>query len=264
MNLPIKLISTDFDGTLFTEFENPPVPLELQELLAHCQRAGAKWVINTGRDLSSLMEALGRSGMAVEPDYVVIVEREIHLHQDSLYVGLESWNTACSQNHAQMFVQVRRDLPALIGWINRNHHARIYDDPFSPLCIIAANNHEMDRIYEHLVEYARGVPHLSVVRNDVYARFCHDHFTKGTALGEITRRLGLKVDEVLAAGDHLNDLTMLDRKYASHLVAPANAIPEVKQRVLEQGGYVSAQPHGLGVADGLRLALRLPVLTGQV
>jgi hypothetical protein len=25
MNLPIKIISTDFDGTFFAEFENPPV-----------------------------------------------------------------------------------------------------------------------------------------------------------------------------------------------------------------------------------------------
>jgi hypothetical protein len=26
MTLPIKLISTDFDGTLFAEFESPPIP----------------------------------------------------------------------------------------------------------------------------------------------------------------------------------------------------------------------------------------------
>ena len=28
MTLPIKLISTDFDGTLFAEFEQPQPPLE--------------------------------------------------------------------------------------------------------------------------------------------------------------------------------------------------------------------------------------------
>jgi hypothetical protein len=30
MCLPIQLISTDFDGTLFAEFENPPIPERLQ------------------------------------------------------------------------------------------------------------------------------------------------------------------------------------------------------------------------------------------
>ena len=34
MSLPISLISTDFDGTLFAEFESPPVPDDLQDLIA--------------------------------------------------------------------------------------------------------------------------------------------------------------------------------------------------------------------------------------
>ncbi len=52
MPLPIQLISTDFDGTLHAEFEDPPVPRDLQELIGELQRQGAKWAINTGRDLS--------------------------------------------------------------------------------------------------------------------------------------------------------------------------------------------------------------------
>jgi hypothetical protein len=35
--MPIKLISTDFDGTLFAEFENPPVPPALQSLIGQLQ-----------------------------------------------------------------------------------------------------------------------------------------------------------------------------------------------------------------------------------
>ena len=48
MPLPIKLISTDFDGTLFAEFENPPIPEALQQLIGDLQAQGAKWAINTG------------------------------------------------------------------------------------------------------------------------------------------------------------------------------------------------------------------------
>ena len=58
MNLPIQLISTDFDGTLFSEFQTPPIPKQLQALIGELQGRGVKWVINTGRDMSSLMEAL--------------------------------------------------------------------------------------------------------------------------------------------------------------------------------------------------------------
>jgi len=77
MSLPIKIISTDFDGTFYTDFENPPVPADLQSLIGRLQQQGARWVINTGRDLSSLMESLARAHLSIRPDYTVVVEREL-------------------------------------------------------------------------------------------------------------------------------------------------------------------------------------------
>src|SRR5207253_8798173 len=236
--LPIQLLSTDFDGTLFAEFENPPIPLELQEIIGELQRRGAKWVINTGRDMSSLMEALGRAGIEVEPDYLVLVEREIHLHQDSQYPGLEEWNNACAQAHAEVFAQVQADLPRIVNWINSRFHARIYEDAYSPFCLIAGNNGDANLIHEFLADYCRGVPHLTVVRNDVYARFSHEAYNKGTALAELSRRLGIKSEAIFAAGDHLNDIPMLSLNFAKLLAAPANAVEAVKTRVREQAGFL--------------------------
>ena len=97
MNLPIQIISTDFDGTFFAEFENPPVPDELQRLIGRLQEAGTKWVINTGRDLSSLLETLARAHLSARPDYLVVVEREIYVHDQAQYIGLEDWNRACAR-----------------------------------------------------------------------------------------------------------------------------------------------------------------------
>src|SRR5439155_859874 len=152
MNLPIKLISTDFDGTFFAEFENPPVPEELQRL-------------------------------------------------------------------------------------------------------IAENNSDADAILDYLNAYCARVPGLTVVRNDVYARFSHGAYSKGTALSEIARRLEISPESVLAAGDHLNDLPMLARERARWLVAPSNAVELVKQAVRRQEGFVSDEPHGYGVARGLEFFL---------
>jgi HAD superfamily hydrolase (TIGR01484 family) len=251
----IKLISTDFDGTLFAEFENPPIPVQLQELIAQLQAEGAKWVINTGRDMSSLMESLGRAGISVQPDYLVLVEREIHFRQQSVYVGMEEWNTACHRVHAELFARMRGDLPRLVEWISARFHATIYEDAYSPLCLIAANTTDMDAIHEYLEVYCQTVSQLAVVRNDVYARFSHAAFNKGTALAEITRRLGLHRGHVMAIGDHLNDLPMLSREYADCLAAPANAVPAVKDAVRGAGGYVSGMAHGAGVADAIKCYL---------
>jgi hypothetical protein len=92
MTLPIRIVSTDFDGTLHADNEDPPIPANLEALIGRLQSQGVTWVINTGRDLSSLMESLGRARLSIWPDYVVTVEREIHCREDSKYVGIEEWN----------------------------------------------------------------------------------------------------------------------------------------------------------------------------
>src|SRR5919106_6694133 len=140
MALPIQLISPVFDATLHAEFENPPVPLDLQALIGDLQRQGAKWVINTGRDLSSVMEGIARARLTVKPDYLIVVEREIYCHEASQYVSSHSWNEGCKLAHAQLFSHVRQDVPRLIDWVNKRFSATLYEDDYSPFCLVAENN----------------------------------------------------------------------------------------------------------------------------
>lgn len=255
MSTPIQLISTDFDGTLFAEFERPPIPLELIQLLGELQQQGATWVINTGRDLSSLLETLARADIPLQPDYLVLVEREIHARHQSRFVPLEDWNAACTRTHADLFAILEPVLPHVIEHINQHFGASIYEDAYSPLCLIAHDNEQMDAIHDYLDELCRTIPDLTVVRNDVYARFSHRRYNKGSALQEVARRLGIRTQSILAIGDHLNDLPMLTREYAEFLAAPSNAIPVVKQTVRQGGGYVSLRSHGHGVADAIKFYL---------
>jgi hydroxymethylpyrimidine pyrophosphatase-like HAD family hydrolase len=257
MNPPIQLISTDFDGTLFAEFESPPVPAGLQQLIRSLQARGTRWVINTGRDMSNLMESLCRARLSIQPDYLVLVEREIHVRDGTRYVGLQEWNQSCQMAHRTLFERIRPDVSRLTAWVNERFDAMVYEDPFSPFCLIAGNRDDADLIVAHLEAYCEGHPCLTVVRNDVYARFSHSGFSKGTALAEIARRLNVPSERVLAAGDHYNDLPMLSRAHAALLVAPANAIPAVREHVLSQEGFVSDEPCGYGVLAGLEHYLKL-------
>jgi HAD superfamily hydrolase (TIGR01484 family) len=249
--LPIKLISTDFDGTLHAEHEDPPVPQDLQELIGSLQARGAKWVINTGRDLGSLMETLGRARLSIKPDYVVVVEREIYCHEETRFADLPEWNERCRSTHAELFARVSRDVSRLADWVNRRNRATVYADTYSPFCIIADSNGEMDAIQEMMEAYCTEVPGLTVVRNDVYSRFSHVDFNKGTALAELARLIGVTPEETFAAGDHYNDVPMLSGMYAKCIVCPDNAISPIKELVRKQNGYVSHQPWGHGVARGL-------------
>ena len=252
MQLPIKLISTDFDGTIFSEFETPPIPPDLTELIGSLQARGAKWVINTGRDMASLMESLARSHIQIQPDYLVIVEREIYERQGGRFIGVKHWNDACAADHQALFTRVRLDVPTLANWITSRFEGNVYEDAHSPLCIIAANNGDMDAIHARLEEYCRTVPGLTVVRNDVYARFSHEAYNKGSALAEITRLLNMDRSQVFAVGDHLNDLPMLKREFARCIATPANAVPAVVAAIKEQGGYISKLPQGRGVCEALK------------
>lgn len=251
MELPIKLISTDFDGTIFAEFETPPIPPQLTELIGSLQARGAKWVINTGRDMSSLMESLGRAYIHIQPDYLVLVEREIYERQAGRFVSVRHWNDSCTADHQELFTRVRPDVATLANWINSRFEASVYEDIHSPLCIIAGNNGDMDEIHARLDDYCAGVPQLTLVRNDVYARFSHANYNKGTALAEITRLTGLRREEVFVAGDHLNDLPMLSREFAAFIATPANAVPAVVQAVSAVGGFRSRLPQGHGVREAL-------------
>ncbi len=253
---PIQLISTDFDGTIFAEFENPPIPPRLVSLIGDLQMRGAKWVINTGRDMSSLMEALARSKISIQPDYLVLVEREIYQHDGVRYAPVVEWNAACDRDHADLFKRVQPEVGALTDWVNTRFRATVYADPYSPFCLIAGNNGEADLIHTRLDEFCLRFPELTVVRNDVYARFSHLAYNKGTALAEVTRRLRLTRDQVFAAGDHLNDLPMLKLEFARCLVTPANGIESVKAIVRQQQGFISQFSRGAGVAEGLEFYLR--------
>lgn len=251
MPADIRLISTDFDGTIHEDFAHSPIPEALQARFAELQRRGVTWVINTGRDLSSLMESLGRAHCRVMPDYVVTVEREIHRHVKGHYQSVEPWNSRCVSDHAAIFQEHAPALAGLMARLEERFDATFYDDVWSPICAIARSNEQMDAIQAELEAFAAAVPALTPVRNDVYVRLSHRDYSKGTALQEIQRQLGLTAAQTLAAGDHLNDLPMLRREVAEWLVTPANGLPPVKAQVAEHGGFLATRRCGDGFLEAL-------------
>ncbi len=213
-------------------------------------------MINTGRDLPSLLETLTKANLSIRPEYVVVVEREIYELKESKYVSVCDWNDRCGQMHQEIFEKIRPHMPKITEWINARYKALVYEDAYSPLCLIAEKPRDAEEIHEYLEVFCREVGDMVVMRNDVYARFSHKAYHKGTALAEIARRLKIKPDEIIAAGDHMNDLPMLSQEFARWLVAPVNAIESVKEKVLRQNGYVSEKHCGHGVARGIAHVLR--------
>ncbi|HJJ28577.1 MAG TPA: phosphoglycolate phosphatase [Methanocorpusculum sp.] len=70
--------------------------------------------------------------------------------------------------------------------------------------------------------------------------------SKGAAFSKLAALMGLETSDFLAAGDSINDISMLER--AGTAVAPQNACAEVKAL----GCEITAKPYGEGIADAIR------------
>ena len=247
----IRIVSTDFDGTIHEDFAHAPIPDLFQDRILEFQRRSGVWVINTGRHLASLLESLGRAKSRVLPDFVVTVEREIHRHVRGHYEAVEPWHTACQDDHREVFGRNESALRALFTGLESRFDATFYADEWSPLCVIARSNAQMDAIQDELEGFCRSVEEMVPVRNDVYLRLSHRGYSKGTALQEIQRLTNLSAAQTCAAGDHLNDLPMLRREVAHWLITPSNGLPSVKDQVRAEGGYLARTPCAAGILEGL-------------
>jgi len=100
-----------------------------------------------------------------------------------------------------------------------------------------------------LAERARPFRHLRVFRyqRDVDVRAVP--FTKGLAVAELARHLGIDRAQILAIGDGHNDISMLDPSIAGMTGCPLNATPEIVEQVHAVGGHIARTPSLEGVIE---------------
>jgi len=121
------------------------------------QRQGAKWVINTGRDLSSVMEGMARARLSIKPDFLVVVERTSTFTKAPGTRPARIGTTAADRRMKHCSRGTRGCSPAG-GLVSKRFRAALYEDAFSPFCLIAENNEDADAIQQYLDEYCGGVP----------------------------------------------------------------------------------------------------------
>jgi hydroxymethylpyrimidine pyrophosphatase-like HAD family hydrolase len=119
--------------------------------------------------------------------------------------------------------------------------------PFQPICISTFGPEEQVRPVAESLQ-ADPVPGTYVEQAGTYAAWCLEvhHLDSGkcNALRRIAGRLGLRQEEILAVGDHINDIQML--RFAGTGVAMGNAQPEARAAAdfvtgtLEEDGVAEA------------------------
>ncbi|HEY8900160.1 MAG TPA: HAD hydrolase family protein [Chthoniobacterales bacterium] len=252
MATDLRLISTDFDGTLIQPHFDGRCQPAFAAALADFKAAGGHWAINTGRSLEHIIEGVTLFAAPFEPDYVLTHEREIwHRDSDGVWRDYGDWNRICRERHAALFQQAKDIFRRVREVLAGAHDVNLIEENGVPSGLITADEAAMDRVAALLDSLRGEVPDFHYQRNTIYLRFCHAAYDKGTALAELCRIAGFAREEVFASGDHYNDLPMLDGRFAAHVACPANAIPEVKSAVLAAGGAVASASFGDGTAEAL-------------
>ncbi len=249
----IKLLSTDFDGTVVNHDVKPAVSAEFRDALVALKSNGVMWAVNTGRELAHIVEGLREFAFPVEPDFVLTAEREVfHRGADGQWQDFGDWNARCIVAHNELFESAGPLLDDIHKYLTTEVKAHLIFDGKRLIGLATETDEQMDRVCEFLETERSRVPGFQFMRNTVYVRFCHESYSKGTALGELGRLTGIDRENIFAAGDHFNDIPMLDGTHARWTACPSNAVEAVKKTVRQAGGHIATAPCSEGVLEALR------------
>jgi Cof subfamily protein (haloacid dehalogenase superfamily) len=282
----IRLIAIDIDGTL-TPSTGPRISARNCAALQAAEAAGIEIVIATGRRQAYAMPLIAQVGL--DENSVMISSNGAVVRGfdgqllDRRFLPVETARQLCvalrghgtlvftfdREGTGALVIESLKQLHARIDrWVEANRPylvevqpiERAFDAGEEPIqgmvCgtvaeMIAAERQLLlsdlaGQIAMHRTEYA--ARNLSIL--DLLPPGC----SKGAALDSLARIRGLERNQIMAIGDNLNDLEMLE--YAGRAVVMANASEEVLALAMRRGWEVTASNDDDGVALAVEEVVR--------
>jgi Cof subfamily protein (haloacid dehalogenase superfamily) len=282
----IQLIAIDIDGTLMPS-TGPKISPRNRAALQAAEAAGIEIVISTGRRQAYAMPLIAQVGLSensvmISSNGAVVRSFDGEL-LDRRFLPVETARELCAalRGYGTMVFTFDRDgtgslviesLPQLHAridrWVEANRPylteiqpiERAFDGGEEPiqgmlcgtLAEMAAAEKQLllsdvaGRIAMHRTEYA--ARNLSIL--DLLPPGC----SKGAALASLASIRGLEREQIMAIGDNLNDLEMLE--YAGRAVVMANASQEILALAQHRGWELTASNDEDGVALAVEEVLR--------
>lgn len=265
-----KLIALDLDGTLLNS--DKKISQKNLDVIKKAKANGIKTVIITGRE---------RNSLSTSPYLEELDNRELTgYYQGSLVVdefnGEQMYACTLQKNDCGDVYNdaVKRRLNMLV-YRDGGAYAETYDeysvryekhnktkitqlDSIEELVnsdenlkiLITVSPGQVEKNFEYF--YNKYSKRMNVVTSSKhYIEFTHKDASKGNALKFIASRYKIDKSEIIAMGDQLNDLSMIN--FAGMGVAMGNAVEEVKQKA----DFVTLSNDDDGVAFAIENILRI-------
>lgn len=284
----IKLIATDMDGTLLNAAHE--ISQENQEAIKFAQEHGITVVIATGRafyeantpvaetDLKVPYICLNGAEVRDETFNIMSTSHLNHslvskitstLKEKDIYYQVYTIRgiyTENPQRDLEIYIDIaeragqKADVEKIENSIQKridngtlkivDNYDKIEDIPGELIMKILAFDSDLGKIDLVGQELAQS-PNLAVSSSSRgNLEITHSDAQKGIALSTIAKQLGIDLKDVMALGDNLNDVSMLER--VGYSVAMDNAAPEVKT----VAKYVTDSNENSGVGKAIKKFLK--------
>lgn len=241
--MTIKLVATDMDGTFLDE--NGRFDMDrLKSLLVSYKEKGIYFAVASGRGLLSLEKLFAD----VSDDIIFIAENgslveyrgqdlyEATMSRDFYLTTFEKLKTSPYVDINKLLLTGKKGSYVLdtvdATYLKESQHYNeniqkvasledITDDIFKFTTNFTEETLEAGEAWVN--EHVPGVKAMTTGFESI--DIVLDYVDKGVAIVELAKKLGITMDQVMAFGDNLNDLHMM--QVVGHPVAPENARPEI-------------------------------------
>ncbi|MDR1067139.1 MAG: Cof-type HAD-IIB family hydrolase [Clostridiales bacterium] len=240
-----KLLAMDLDGTLLND--NGEFPAKNKLAIKEAIESGVKACVCSGRSYMSLLRFERELGLDCEPNYGVCFNGSIVYktwNRDIILDRRVRNETAVSiarrlkrfDGDVVMYVKdmlfIEEETARLKDYVNRSRViatvVKSFDDIKDDVSkvLLKSEPESLRTAAEYMGEVTKGECNQFFTEPTLLEYTALDA-TKGAALAFLAERVGIGMNEVIAAGDHNNDVSMIEA--AGMGVAVANAIPAAKR-----------------------------------
>ena len=243
------LIALDLDGTSVRYDPCLEMDPSLIGCLTSLRSNGVRWLINSDRYTETLINVAKKLTPAEMPIAVLSLQRFISiLNGDNTYVPCDDWNVVQLNKHKLLWNKIS---PYFDEWKQEvESKFDVLDSIINEIVFAYMVMPERIADFRKMMnDFLLSYDDAKVSGKHDWSFILHSSFSKAAVLLELAIRFGIDRENIIAVGDGLNDISMLNGSVTPKVGCPANASQEVIDVVKKAGGIVSEKESAAGTLE---------------